>query len=319
MKKIMVANGIEITDISLGAGARGRSTEAYETSFRIMDRYLELGGNCFDTARIYEQGRSDEVLGQYLKSRKNRDAVIICTKGSHPTDPNAMFISRLSKEEITEDLEDSLRVLGTDHTDMHLLHRDNPKLPVEPIVEALSELVTSGKARAVGLSNWSVARINEAMQYANQSGLVAPSISQLHHSLLLTTSPATGDFTQIPMSDVEFGWYKEMSMPVMGFGAQGRGYIAKYVAGDALSARSIRYYGHLPENDRRAQRLIALAAQMGASPAAVATAYVRDSGLVASPLCAFSSVAQLEDSLGADAFRLAADQIAYLEGKRDLA
>ena len=313
MKMIKVIEGLEMTDIALGAGKRGDPAVTQE-AFRIMDKYLELGGNCFDTARLYEGGRSDIVLGEFLKSRGNRKDVVLCTKGNHP-DPATMFVSRLSKEEIEGDLHESLAAIGTDYTDMHLLHRDNVKLPVGPIVEALSGLVTSGKARAYGVSNWSVTRIAEAIAFAKDNGLVAPSLCQLHYSLLETTAPATGDITHVPMNGIEFGWYLENQFPVMAFGSQGRGYFARVAAGEPQKEGGVRYYGWLPQNEGRTARLINMAKEMGVSIAALATAYVRDSGLKASALCAFSSVAQLVDSMGADAFTLTPAQIAQLEGK----
>ena len=314
MKKIQVIDGLSITDISLGAGRRGYEGKD-EEQFRIMDKYLELGGNCFDTARMYANGECDKSLGAYFKSRGNRSDVIICTKGSHPTDTAKMYISRLSKQEIEADLDASLASIGTDHTDLHLLHRDDPKLPVGPIVEAMDGLVKSGKARAVGVSNWSVTRIADAIEYAEQHGLTKPSLCQLHYSLLETTVAATGDVTHVPMNDIERRWYMRTGFPIMGFGSQGRGYIVCRANGGEQKPGPVRYYGRLPENAERVDRLIALANELNVTSASVALAYTRDSGLRASALCGFSSMDQLMDAMGALSFNLTDDQIGYLEGK----
>ncbi len=313
MRKIEIGNGVSITDISLGAGGRGAPDRDPE-QFLIMDRYLELGGNCFDTARIYAAGACDRSLGAYFKSRGNRDSVCLCTKGSHPLDPAAMHLSRLTGEEIEKDLDDSLLAIGTDHSELHLLHRDNPKMPVEPIMEALDRLVKSGKTRNVGVSNWSVARIQEANNYAELAGLKKLAVCQLHYSLLDTTAPATGDVTHVPMNGIEFAWYKRTQFPVMCFGSQGRGYFQRYAAGWEQKPGTLRYYGYLPWNDERCDRLVELAGRISASVGAVAAAFVRDSGLRATALVGCSSVQQIEDVMSADAFRLTPEQIAYLLG-----
>lgn len=313
MRKIEIVPGVSITDIALGAGGRGDPLKD-PTQALIMDRYLELGGNCFDTARMYAGGECDRSLGAYFKSRGNRDQVALCTKGSHPLDPSAMHLSRLTKEEIERDLDESLAAIGTDHSELHLLHRDNPKLPVEPIVEALDALVKAGKTRAVGVSNWSVARIQEANEYAAKAGLTKLSVCQLHYSLLDTTAPATGDVTHVPMNPIEFEWYRRERFPVMCFGSQGRGYFARRAAGLEQKPGGQRYYGYLPWNAERADRLTGLAERIGAPIGAVAAAFPRDSGLVASALVGCSSVAQLEEVMAADGFRLTAEEVAYLEG-----
>ncbi len=313
MRKIEIVPGVSITDISLGAGGRG-DVEKDQEQARIMDRYLELGGNCFDTARLYAGGECDRSLGKYFRSRGNRDQVCLCTKGNHPLDPAAMHLTRLSKEEIQRDLDESLAAIGTDHSELHLLHRDNPKLPVEPIMEALDALVKAGKTRAVGVSNWSVTRIQQANEYAEAAGLAKLSVCQLHYALLDTTAPATGDITHVPMNPIEFEWYRREQFPVMCFGSQGRGYFARRAAGVEQKPGGKGYYGYLPWNDERADRLIALAKEMGVAVAAVAAAFVRDSGLQSTALVGCSSVMQLEEVMSADGFRLTAEQVQELMG-----
>ena len=313
MKKINVA-GIDITELALGAGKRG-PVALDETSFAIMDRYVELGGNCFDTARMYGGGASDEGLGRWLRARGLRNKVVLVTKGSFPADSRQMHISRLSPEEIEQDLDESLRAIGTDHTDLHLLHRDNPRLPVEGIMLALDKLVKSGKARAVGCSNWTIGRIIEANEFAAKNGLAPLSLCQLHFSLAVTTAAQTGDVTHVPMSDVEFGWYQESQFPIMGFGPQGRGYFKRVIAGEPMREGDTRYYDRIPENRRRAARLERLSKEIGRSPAAICVAYTRDNKLNCVPLSGFSTVEQLNESFDALNFHLTPEQIAFLEGR----
>jgi len=312
MKIINVA-GLELTELALGAGKRGPA-ENDRDAFAVMDRYVELGGNCFDSARMYAGGASDEALGRWLRSRGLRDQVILVTKGCFPADASKMYISRLSPEDIEFDLNESLKAIGTDHTDLHLLHRDNPRLPVDDIMITLDRLVRAGKARAVGCSNWTIGRIIEANEFAERNGLTPFSLCQLHFSLAVTTAAQTQDVTHVPMSDVEFGWYAESQFPIMGFGSQGRGYFKRVLAGEPLREGDVRYYDRIPENRRRAARLETLSRALGRSPAAVCVAYTRDNKPNCIPLCGFSSVSQLDEAFDALSFHLSPGQIAYLEG-----
>ena len=226
-----------------------------------------------------------------------------------------MYISRLSPEEIEQDLVDSLKAIGTDHADLYLLHRDDPKVPVEGIVTALDKLVKSGKTRAVGCSNWTIGRIIEANEFAAQNGLAPLSLCQLHFSLAVTTAAQTGDVTHVPMSDVEFGWYQESQFPIMGFGPQGRGYFKRVIAGEPMREGDTRYYDRIPENRRRAARLERLSKEIGRSPSAICVAYTRDNKLNCVPLSGFSTVEQLNESFDALNFHLTPEQIAFLEGR----
>ena len=313
MMKKMHIGPVEVSEFALGAGKRGPK-EMDEACFAVMDRYMEYGGTTFDSARVYAGGQSDEALGRWLKSRKiDRNAVSLVLKGCHPADSRQMHISRLSPEEIAGDLEASLQAVGTDYADLYLLHRDNPRLPVDEIMVTLDRLVREGKTRAVGCSNWTIGRIIEANEFAEANGLHKLSVCQIHFSLAQTTASQTKDVTHVPMSDVEFGWYQESGFPIMGFGPQGRGYFHRKLSGIAATDGDKRYYDYIPENRRRAERLGRLAKETGYSPAAILLAYSRDNRICSEPLAAFSSIAQMEDAYGALKFTLTPGQIRYLE------
>lgn len=311
MKSIKVAEGVALSEVCLGAGGLG-APENDAHCFAIMDAFVEAGGNTFDTARVYAGGECDRALGRWISSRGCRGRVVVVTKGSHP-EIGTMFVSRLSKAEIEGDLEASLAAIGTDHSDLHLLHRDDVKKPIEEIVDALDGLVKSGKTLAVGVSNWTSARVVQANLYAAAAGKSPISCVQAHYGLGVTTAHATGDLTHVPLDGSEVVWYKESQLPVMAFSAQARGWFVKRANGVQPQGSPSRYYDYFPENYRRLERLKKLSAELGRSLAAVTTAYARDSGLNAAPLCAFSSVAQLRDSMDALNFRLSPEQVRFLE------
>jgi len=313
MKTIDLGNNVKLSEISLGAGGLGSGNpEVEERCFKIMDLYFELGGRSFDTARVYAGGSCDISLGNWLKSRKVRDEAVIVTKGSHPN-LESMFISRLSHDEITGDLDLSLKAIGTDYSDLHILHRDDVKKPVEEIVDSLDSLVKSGKTRTVGVSNWAATRIIQANKYARSAGKTPITCAQMHYSLALTTTPSTGDLTHVILNEPDVSWYKESQIALMAFSPQARGWFVTRAEGREPKSSPLRYYDALPENHRRLARLKKLSQETGYSLSAITTAYARDSGMNVSPLCAYSSIDQLKDSFGALKFSLTRGQVRYLE------
>ena len=311
MKTIELGNGVKLSEISLGAGGLGsENPETEERCFAVMDLYYELGGRSFDSARIYAGGNCDVSIGKWLSSRKVRADVTVVTKGSHP-DPSNMFVPRLSHDDIMGDLDLSLKSMGLDYSDLHILHRDDVKKPVEEIMDSLDSLVKSGKTRAVGASNWAASRIIAANEYAKNTGKTPIVCAQMHYSLALTTTPTTGDLTHVILNEPDVSWFKESQLALMAFSPQARGwFVAK---SEGRKPRASGYYEHLPENHRRLARLEKLSKETGYSLSAITTAYVRDCGLNASPLCAYSSTEQLKDSFGALNFKLTKEQIKFLE------
>ncbi len=308
MNSIEVTGGIRLSQITMGVNAFGAGV-----ADEIFDRYRALGGRSFDTARMYYNGACDEMLGTYIRGRGIRADVTICMKGCYPADNDKMYISRLSPAEIRFDLEESLRTFGTDYADLYLLHRDDPRIPVEEIMPTLDHLVREGKARAVGVSNWTVGRIQMANAFARANGLAQLSVSQMHFSLALTTPPLTKDITHVPMNATEEMWYRENDFPVMAFSSQGKGYFAQFEAGAGFKQTVSDYYTHLPENARRAARTVVLGKKYGVSASAIALAYVLNHPLKTSALCAYTKIAQYEDSIRALEIPMTAAEITYLE------
>jgi aryl-alcohol dehydrogenase-like predicted oxidoreductase len=164
------ASGLQVSRPCLGTMMFGHSPVAPTSepdSRRIIDAYLEAGGNFIDTANIYTGGESEEVVGRAIKDR--RDDVVLATKGYGPigTGPNTMGLSR---KYLTRALEASLRRLGTDYIDLYQCHRPDPGTPVSETMATLHGFVQSGKVRYLGCSNWSGSQIVEAQWAARDLG-----------------------------------------------------------------------------------------------------------------------------------------------------
>ena len=182
--------------IGLGTGRLGASGR--EDAFALLDAFVDLGGTLIDTAAVYsdwipgERGRSETVIGEWLRLRGNRDKVVISTKGAHPPLEDVHH-GRLDAASIRHDIEQSLRRLQTDHIDLWLPHRDDVSVPVADILGTLGEFVAAGKIGAIGVSNWSVPRIAEARALTP-----APVANQLLGNILcLKMSPPTDDTLEL--------------------------------------------------------------------------------------------------------------------------
>lgn len=142
--------------------------EGRESAFEMLDAYVEAGGTEIDTASVYsdwvpgETGRSETIIGEWLKARGNRDGIVINTKGAHPP-MGDMHSPRSDAASLRHDVELSLKRLGVDALDLWYFHRDDPSRPVADLVGPVHELIAEGKVKAYGVSNWSAARIGEAL------------------------------------------------------------------------------------------------------------------------------------------------------------
>ncbi|MGN1133309.1 MAG: aldo/keto reductase, partial [Oscillospiraceae bacterium] len=191
-----------------------------EKYFELLDRYVELGGTCLDTARCYcdwvEGGHnaSESVIGRWLEKNNCRDKIIISTKGGHPA-MDDMKTSRLSPEELRYDLEHSLECLKTDYIDIYFLHRDDESIPVSEIMPVLNEFAESGKVHFLGASNWTSKRIEEANKFAEENGMEPFRVSQINFSLAHASTDTYGDDTVVCMDLREYKWYQRHQFPVM--------------------------------------------------------------------------------------------------------
>lgn len=180
-------NGVqqEIFPLNLGANPFGWTADQ-DRSFAILDAFREEGGNFIDTADVYSQwadgnsgGESETILGNWFAARGNRDRVVLATKCSSLAPHTG-----LSQAAVNGAVEDSLRRLQTDYIDLFYAHHDDPDTPVEDQVRTFDALVKAGTIRAIGLSNFTPARITEWIETADRLGATRPAAIQPQYNLV---------------------------------------------------------------------------------------------------------------------------------------
>ena len=173
-------DGPEVTVVGLGTNNFGPRID-FERASTVVDAALDAGITLFDTADIYGQGTSEEYIGRALEGRRHQ--VLIATKFGKPMDENPSE-RRGSRDYIRWAVEGSLRRLRTDHVDLYQMHEPDEKTPIEETLGALQELVTEGKVRFVGNSNYSAEQIQEADAVARERVVTRFVSAQNHYSLV---------------------------------------------------------------------------------------------------------------------------------------
>lgn len=302
---------LQIDALVLGAGRLGKE-ERKEECFRIIDRYLDYGYRTLDVARSYENGKCEEFLGEYLQKTGKRDQIVLISKGGFPKDKTKMYLPRLSEQELTEDVENSLAALKTDRIDLYFLHRDDITKTPEELITVANRLITQDKVRYIGASNWTAGRMAQANAYALSHGLQPFVASEINYSYALTTPALTGDLTHIVMNDIEYGWYKETQFPLIAYSVQAKGFFSKQLTGETLKPSGQLSYLPLQENSRRAERITTLAKETHRSIPALLLAYVLSQPLNAAVIGGFSKVEQLVESEAGIHIRLTEQELQFL-------
>lgn len=294
---------------------RHDNDEAY---FALLDKYVELGGTCIDTARSYcswiEGGEdsSELVIGRWLASRGCRDKVLIATKGGHHTwNAEGELVPRLDAASLKYDLERSLECLGTDYIDIYFLHRDADNVPVSEIMPILNEFVESGRVHFIGASNWTSTRIEAANKYAEQHGMEPFSVSQINYSLAHSSTDTFNDPTLVCMNMWEYNWYRRHDIPVMAFSPQAKGFFARFAKGDATVPLDGQFTS--TANLARLARVKKLSQDTGVPPAVVPLGYLNSQQFFVSSVFAATKVWQLEEDMAAQDLRYDAKTAAFLE------
>ncbi len=306
---------LKISQICLGTGSYGSAIPETD-AFGLYDAYVEHGGNVIDTARVYADwlpngaNASERTLGNWLQARGNRTDIIISTKGGHP-DLKTMHISRLSRAEITVDVETSLKYLQTDVIDLYWLHRDDPNIPVGDILGVLNDLVQAGKLRYLGCSNWTIDRIRAANEYAAAHDLAGFVANQPLWSLAVPNLDQIADKTTVALDTEGLAFHRETGLAALPYTAQARGYFTKR-AEKRRTAKDQQQYDN-PTNDARFKRVLELADHYETSVTAIGLAYLYSQSFPVSPIIGPRNLEQLDDCLLDVDLTLTPAEVASLE------
>ena len=299
--------GLKVSPVCLGTMTFGREADE-ETSFILMDYFVEQGYNFLDSADAYSRGGSEEVVGRWIRARRNRQEVVLATKvfGSMGSGPNDAGLSRIH---IVAAVEDSLRRLQTDRIDLYQIHRWDPHVPPAETLEALNDLVRQGKVCYIACSNLSGWQLAQYLCLADTRLLdrfvsIQPVYNALNRGIELEILPLCAD----------------QGLGVVPYNPLAGGVLTgKYKRGAEIPAA---YRLHSNEGYRKryldehsydvVERFLTAADELNVTPAQLALAWVMAEPRVTAPILGARSLEQLQDSLEGAALSLTAEQRAYV-------
>ncbi|HEX2853797.1 MAG TPA: aldo/keto reductase [Opitutaceae bacterium] len=309
---------LSVSPLWLGGVPFGHTLDEAAT-FALLDRFVELGGNAIDTARIYsdwvpgEKRRSERVLGDWLKARGHRDRLVIGTKGAHPF-IESLEVPRSSAVELRDDVEGSLSTLRIDVIDLYWLHRDDPSRNVGHFIDVLNGFLREGKIRAFGVSNWTAARLRAANDYARATGQQGFAANQPFWCLGCQQARPSPIMGLVKFDAETHRFHVETGLAVVPYTSQANGFFSKLALPEAQ--RPADFSAHefnTPANLAAGKVVIELAAAKKVTPSAIVLAYLWSRPFPVTPIIGCRTRAQLEDSVAALRVRLEPPELRALE------
>ena len=298
-------SGLSIRRFVLGGNVFGMTADR-AASFAVLDRFVERGGGMIDTADVYSAwvpgnrgGESEAMLGEWLKASGARDQILIATKVG-------MMEGGLKPDRVRAAVQGSLDRLGIDVIDLYFAHKDDPDVPLDEVLGAFSELIDQGSVRAIGASNYSAARLGEALAVSAKTGLSRFTVVQPELNLL-DRDQYEGPLQALCTAE---------GLGVITYFSLASGYLSgKYRNADDLS-KSPRGARVQPYMAGRGPDVLAamerIARETGATLSQIALAWVAAQPGVTAPIASATSVAQLDEIMASEALRLAPEQLAAL-------
>jgi aryl-alcohol dehydrogenase-like predicted oxidoreductase len=301
--------GLTTPPLILGGNVFGWTADE-ATSFAVLDAFVAGGGRMIDTADVYsawvpgnQGGESETIIGKWLAKRGRRDDVLIATK----VGMKMAGSEGLAPERIATAIDVSLRRLQTDRVDLYFAHKDDADTPLEATLEAFDKLVKAGKVRTLGASNYEAPRLKEALKISEKMGLASYSVLQPLFNLLERDS-FEGPLQQLCVKH---------QIAVVPYYSLASGFLTgKYrkksdVEGKARGSSAEKYLDERGLGVLKA--LDQVAAETGTTQAQVALAWLAAQPSVAAPIASATSVAQVEELIGAMQLQLSSDQLAVLD------
>jgi aryl-alcohol dehydrogenase-like predicted oxidoreductase len=314
-------SGLKVSRICLGCmtfGAPDRGDHAWtldeEKSRPIIRRALELGINFLDTANVYSEGTSEEIVGRALRDFARRDEIVLATKVFFPVATGAINTGTagtnaggLSRKAIMTEIDNSLRRLGTDYVDLYQIHRWDYHTPIEETLAALHDVVKAGKARYIGASSMHGWQFAKALYTADRHGWTRFISMQNHLNLLYREE----EREMLPLCRAE-------GIGVIPWSPLARGRLTRDASAGSARQESDLFAAKLYQATEAADRKVIarvaeIAAKRGVPRAQVALAWVAQKAPVAAPIIGAAKVPHLEDAVAALSLNLTAEETAALE------
>ncbi len=316
----------QLSAVCLGTAQFG-SQQSVDESFRLLDRYAELGGTFLDSAHVYGAwdregyaggyGNSEKVIGEWLKKTGMEKEIVVSTKGAHPDLDTAE--SAMNPEAITRHLTESLERLQVDCIDLYWLHRDEPDIPAGEILGMLAEHVAAGRIAALGCSNWSLERQKEALEASRKleiPGLIGSQVQwSFAHPNSFSRSNQHGDMFTMTPEMCEF--HEETQTAGVGYKSQAGGFFADKYKGmdfespDFPKQGFARAYGN-PTSYARRELAFSMAEEKGCSANQIGLAWMIHHKFPAFPIVGPKNVEQLDDSMKSADIRLSDTEFKHL-------
>ena len=309
MKSPLGRSGIAIAPLALGGNVFGWSADE-RTSFDVLDAFVGEGLQFIDTADTYSAwvpgnrgGESETIIGRWLKRSGKRDQVVIATKVAKWSQRKG-----LSPANIAAAADDSLQRLGIDRIDVYFAHEDDRSVPLEDTLGAFARLIEAGKVRTIGASNYSGARLAEAVAVSAKHGLPRYEVVEPEYNLVARKTYET---------DIEPVVRRE-SLGVVCYYALASGFLTGKYRSEADLGKSAARGGAVKKYlDPRGRRVLAaldeVAASHRATPAQVALAWLIAKPTVSAPIASATSAAQVHDIAASTRLALSADEMARLD------
>ena len=310
-------NSLSIPASVVGLGTMIFHPDSKERDFSLLDAYLRGGGTYVDTAEVYgaveEHGYSEMVIGEWLQARSGmRERIILASKGLIPgyCAPLHPGGASIGPAQIHRAIDGSLKRLQTDYLDVWMFHRDDVSLDVGPLVDALDEEIRDGRIRSWGASNWTTARLQQAMDYAERNGKAGPAASSPHFSLAKAKEPYWPD--TVVTDDADRAWFSERQLPLVAWSSLGRGFFAHGDESNQSDADLVRVF-YSPQNFERKKRLHEFAQAKGMSIFEVALGWAISQRFPVIALCGPQTVEEAENCTRAGDLELTEQERAWLD------
>lgn len=297
MKTVLLKDTtLEVSRISLGTVNYGTAVDEKSAEAQLSS-FTDKGGNFIDTAHVYgdwvpgPKGRSERIIGTWLKKTGLRHKMVISTKGGHP-DLENFHISRATPKDVQKDLEESLQYLNTDYIDLYFYHRDNSEIPAEELLGVLEQARAEGKIRYYGCSNWPLDRIKQ-IRRQEFPGFIC---NQIMYSLADINEYNIGDKTLVYMDRKMYSYHVETGMTAMAYTAMAKGYFTKKAAGKHIPGQAVKWYSN-PSNERIFSEMTQKAPSLGCSLSELELAFLMHQPFVTVPIVSFSNQEQLDQGI----------------------